>query len=103
MAKKARKRNGNGAKRKPTLYKAYWFEEADPVIEAYRTAMRQTKMTPEEVKEKGGPVVATQKHWTSGKTKRPHHCTIAAAGKAMGMTGIIWGRGSKGTYFTDEQ
>lgn len=102
MAKKARK-NGNGA-RKPKIYKAYFFEpkEGDPIKEAYRTALRQAGMTHKQVEEKGGPVVSTQKNWENNKVMRPLFCTIAAGGRALGMTGIKFGRGGV-PYFTDEQ
>lgn len=71
--------------RKPTRYKAYSFQEYDPAIREVLTALNGQKATM--VEQAGGPKAATIRAWRKRKTRRPQHCTLAAA---LGSQGLVF-------------
>lgn len=68
-------------------YKAYPFQEKDPILSVLWSIKRNQGIKDEEIKVNGGPAVATLRAWwPDGKTRRPQFATIAAAAMAMGLT-----------------
>ncbi len=76
------------AKRGFIKYKSYLFTEKDPIIDAWRTARSDSKLTYREVQDGGGPTVSTLRGWEQGKVRRPQFATVAAAVKTVGKTVI---------------
>lgn len=67
-------------------YKTYMFKNKDPIIDKYRTALKDSGMTSKQVEEAGGPKARTVENgWFNGKTRRPFFATVAAAGEAIGQ------------------
>jgi hypothetical protein len=73
------------AKKRPLpTYKAYVFKGAAPIMQAFHDARADSGLSAQDIRDSGGPAVATQRAWDKGKTKRPQFTTIAAGTKAMG-------------------
>ena len=68
-------------------YKAYPFQEKDPILSVLWAIKRNKGIKDTEIKEEGGPALATLRNWwPDGKTRRPQFATVAAAAVAMGLT-----------------
>lgn len=65
-------------------YRCYLFKDHDPIIDSFRTACSDSKMSFQQIRDEGGPAVATMRNWANGKTMRPQFATIAAGTRAMG-------------------
>lgn len=77
-----------GIKRGFIRYKSYLFTDKDPVIDAFRTARSDSKMTYKQIRDEGGPTVSTLRGWEHGKVRRPQFATVAAAVRTVGKSVI---------------
>lgn len=84
-----------------TTYKSYNFVDKDPIIDAVRTAVSDSGLKYQQIKEKSGVSTATLSGWLKGKTKRPQFCTVAAVARACGKKGLRWGHNSSKPEFID--
>jgi hypothetical protein len=69
-------------------YKSYLFISKDPIIDALRTGVSDSKMSYSEITDGGGPATATLRNWFNGTTKRPQFATVAATARTIGKKGI---------------
>lgn len=76
------------AKRGFLRYKAYSFQDKDPIIDVIRTIKKDAEMTDTEIMAAGGPTATTLRNWFKGHTRRPQFATVAAAASAMGATSL---------------
>lgn len=84
----SKKSNGkNGALR---LYKSYMFRDKEPVIDEFRTIVRDhfgesvTRKHLSMIHDLGGPSTGAMAGWLFGATKRPSNAAMEAAGRAIG-------------------
>jgi len=70
-------------------YKAYPFQEKDPILSVLWAIKRNQKIKDSEIKAAGGPATGTLRNWwPDGKTRRPQFATVAAAAIAMGLSDL---------------
>ncbi len=89
------------AKRAAKVYGSYRFIDKDLIIDVWRTARSDSKKTYAQIEADGGPTAGTLRSWDIGGVKRPQFCTVAAAARAIGKTGIKF-RQNGTPYFTDD-
>jgi len=58
--------------------------EQDPAVDSWRTCMDDTGYDIARIAKESGVSYSTLSNWENGKTKRPQHCTLTAAVRAMG-------------------
>jgi len=66
------------------IYRTYSFKDKDPAIDMLRTAIKDEGATYKEIHETSDVSVSSLKGWFDGKTRRPHHATMAAVAGALG-------------------
>lgn len=71
----------------PKIYKAYRFTQRDPAIDLVLRAIGSTPNS--QIEKAGGPRAGTIANWRNHKTRRPQHCTLAAALGAKGKHFVI--------------
>jgi len=76
-------------KRTLRIYKAYNFQDKDPIIDAMRTAFEDAGGSYTSIK--SGVSYSTVRNWFHGKTRRPQFATVAEFSLACGKTGIVFG------------
>lgn len=89
------------AKKKATrrgfvVYKSYLFKEKDPVIDAMRTAVEDSKESYSEISDASGVSASTMYNWFHGNVRRPQFATTTAVVLALGKKGIMF-KGGKPT------
>lgn len=81
-------------------YKSYLFIDKDPIIDAMRGHVSESKMSYGQIHEAGGPSPTTLRNWFHGETRRPQFATVAATSRTLGAKGIMFN--GKGTpYLVD--
>lgn len=80
-------------------YKSYLFRDKDPVIDAVRTAIADSKMRHSKISEASNVSANTISNWLGGRTKRPQFCTVMAVAFACGKRGVH--KSANGVKFTD--
>ena len=70
-------------------YSSYQFVDKDPVIDKLRTALKDSGMSYQEVKDGGGPTPGTLTNWFKGPTRRPTFAAANAAARAMGKEFVL--------------
>lgn len=69
-------------------YDAYFFNTTDPVLDLITSLKRNSGLSNREIRDKGGPAVATLGNWDKKKVRRPQFATVAATGGALGLTSL---------------
>jgi len=64
----------------------YRWIDKDPILEFFKSAREQSKMSFEDIAEHSGVSVRTLHAWDFGSTRKPQRLTIRAAMEAMGFT-----------------
>ncbi len=82
-------------------YKSYSFIEKDPVIDALRTAVSQSKKKYSRIHEDSGVSTSTINNWFHGKTQRPQFATVAAVARALGKNSIVFASNSGNPRLVD--
>lgn len=72
-----------------TPYKSYMFRAKDPVIDALRTVVQDSKMSYGAIHEASGVSTTAMYGWFHGKTRRPQFCTVKAVARACGKDVVI--------------
>ena len=72
-------------------YKSYLFVSKDPIIDAMRGPVSESKMSYSQIQQEGGPSAATLRNWFHGNTRRPQFATVAATTRTLGKSGIRFG------------
>lgn len=73
----------------------YRFLSKDPVIDLWRTAKEQSKLSFEEIAAKSGITKNTLMRWDFGETRRPQHITLRFAMSACGYEEVFQGADGK--------
>lgn len=68
------------------LYKSYMFRDKDPVIDAVRTVVEDSKKNWKTISTDSGVSRTTIRNWFLGSTKRPQFATVAAVVSACGQS-----------------
>lgn len=68
------------------LYKTYMFRDKDPVIDAVRTVVEDSKKPWSQISEESGVSRQTMRNWFLGDTRRPQFATVAAVVSACGFS-----------------
>lgn len=71
-------------------YKSYMFREKDPIIDALRTAVSQSRRKYSDISAESGVPASTFSNWFHGDVRRPQFATTAAVGRALGKKGVMW-------------
>jgi len=74
-------------------YKSYSFRDKDPIIDALRTAVSDSRKSYTKLHTDSGVSVAAIRGWFTGKTKRPQFTTVAAVALACGKRNVSLSNG----------
>lgn len=69
-------------------YKSYLWVEKDPIIDALRTAVSDSRKSYSEIHQASGVTVGTLNNWFYRNTRRPQFSTVAAVALACGKRHI---------------
>ncbi len=74
-------------------YRSYMFKEKDPIIDALRTVVEDSKKSYTEINQKSDVSVSTMYNWFHGKTQRPQFSTVTAVALSLGKKGVVFRNG----------
>jgi len=67
------------------LHRTYRWVDKDPIIDACRSVVAETKLTYNRAHEISGIATATLTNWFEGDTRRPQNSTVTALTSALGF------------------
>lgn len=65
-------------------YRTYRFKDRDPIMDRFMALKAEKKLSAKTISERSDVSISTLGAWQT-KTRRPQHCTIMAALRAMGV------------------
>ena len=66
------------------FYRSYRFIDKDPIVDAVRTVVQDTKLKQAQVAQLSGVAGTTLHNWFDGPTRRPNNATVTAVTASLG-------------------